>query len=220
MASVTAKADDSPNGPPARPTVAEMEASLNASNSAVHEPEWTDPQAAEELPHEDLDRGQAVKLISEVFGPELQAPAGIYDELEVERFVSDNAAIIGAGDQPEMAGAVIGGAPSQQYEGPTLLESTVPLRVEDASGQTDAVNLELEHAEGELQPANPLVEVGIPQNLGEGIAISDSGVTIELWGAPIERVPSTVEDSVVLYPERLPRTARLPSHRPPRALRR
>src|SRR5262249_51811126 len=124
-----------------------------------------------------------------------------YDELEVERFVSDNAAIIGAGDQPPMTGTVIGGSPSQQYEGPTLLESTVPLRVEDASGKTEAVNLELEHAEGELQPANPLVEVGLPQNLGEGIAISDSGVTIELQGAPVERTPSTVEDSVALYPE-------------------
>jgi hypothetical protein len=204
MASVTAQADDSPSGPPARPTVAEMEESLNASNSAVHEPEWTDPQAAEELPHEDLDREEAVELISEVFSPELQAPAGIFDELEVERFVSDNAAIIGAGDQPEMTGTVIGASASQRYEGPTLLESTVPLRVEGDSGPAEAVDLALEHAEGELQPANPLVEVGIPQNLGEGIDISNSGVTIELQGAPIARTPSTVEDSVALYPEVAP----------------
>lgn len=197
-----ASADDAESQqPPSRPTPAEMQAGLNAENSAVYNAQPTDPKAAEELPHQDLSREQALELLEAVFEPELQAPAGIFDELEVERFVSDNAAVIAPGDQPELVGPVIGGDPSETYEGATLLESTVPLRAEDSTGDESAVDLGLEHSEGELQPANPLVEVGIPQQLGEGIEVSESGVKIELDGAPADRAPSTVEDSVAVYPE-------------------
>jgi sugar lactone lactonase YvrE len=178
-----------------------MQAGLNAENSAVYNAQPTDPDAAEELPHENLSREQALELLEAVFEPELQTPAGIFDELEVERFVSNYAAVIAPGDQLEPTGPVIGGDPSETYEGATLLESTVPLRTEDSAGDESIVDLGLEHSEGELQPANPLVEVGIPQQLGEGVEIPSSGVKIKLEGAPADRVPSTVEDSVAVYPE-------------------
>lgn len=178
-----------------------MQEGLNASNSAVYEAELTDPEAAEELPHQELDREQALNLMQAVFDPLLQRPAGVFDELEVERFLSNNAAIIAPGDLPESSGPTIGAPPQDRYEGTTLLQSTTPLRTDGGSGQSEVVDLGLEHTDGEVQPSNPLVEVGIPQQLGEGIELPESGIQVELEGAPSDRSPSTIDQSVAAYPE-------------------
>jgi hypothetical protein len=162
------------------------------------ESQLTDPKAAEELPHRDLDRGQVLQLISAVFGIQLEGVAGVFNDLDVDHFLSDNAAVIEAGDQPEASGVVIGDG---DYDGPALIESTVPLRTEDQSGEEATVDLGLEHAQGEIQPAAPLVEVGIPSDLGEGIDLPESEVGIELVGAPEGRAPSIVDETVAVYPE-------------------
>ena len=164
----------------------------NAPNALAAEK--TDPEAAEELPHEDLGREEALELASAVFNPELQSPAGIFDELEVEKFYADNVAVIEAGDQPELGGES-GGA-----EEPTLLESTTPLATEDAEGHRETVDLSLEHSEGELRPVNPLVDVGIPGQLEDGITLPDTGVEISLADAPADRAPTIAEQSTAFYP--------------------
>ena len=71
---------------------------------AAPQPELTDPEAAEGVELEGLDCPEAASLITEVFEPEIQNPAGIFDELEVERFVTNNVAVIGAGDEPDLPG--------------------------------------------------------------------------------------------------------------------
>jgi hypothetical protein len=163
------------------------------------ESEITDVQAAEQLPHRDLDRAQALQLFSSVFGIQLEGVAGVFGDLNVERFLSDNAAVINTADQPSDPGVVFG---DDQYKGPALVESTVPLLTEDESGKQAPVDLELEPAtEEELKPANPLVEVGVPGELGEGIDLPESEVLINLAGAPTERNPSLVGGSVAVYPE-------------------
>jgi hypothetical protein len=154
----------------------------------------TDPEAAEELPHRDLDREGALELLTSVFPEQLESPAGIFDDLEVEEFYSDHVAVIPAGQEPAVPS---GGARSEQ---PGLLDSLLPLRTEDKEGDNAAVDLDLESAEGELQPANPLVEIGIPMQLGEGISLPEVGVEIELAGAPAERSPSTAEESTAFFP--------------------
>jgi sugar lactone lactonase YvrE len=177
--------------------------SLQEINEASENPgpnevkiEPTDPEAAEQLPHSDLSRDQAIELLSSVFGPELQGAAGIFDELKVERFDSDHVALIAPGDQPEVEG--------ESDNRPTLLESTLPLRTESADGGKEVVDLSLEHASGELQPSSPLVEVGIPAQLGEGISLPEANLEISLEGAPAERSPSTIEGNVALYPNVAP----------------
>jgi hypothetical protein len=162
------------------------------------ESQLTDPKAAEQLPHRDLERAQALQLLSAVFGTQIEGVAGVFNDLDVDHFLSDNAAVIDAGDQPEASGVVIGDG---DYAGPALLESTVPLRTEDQSGKEATVDLGLEHAEGEIQPADPLVEVGIPSELGEGIELTQSKVGITLAGAPQERAPSIVDQTVAVFPE-------------------
>ena len=176
----------------------------SSTEEAAIESQLTEPKAAEELPHTNLERPEALELLTSVFEPELQSPAGIYDELEPERFISDYAAVIAAGQQPEPAGGateIEASADAPAYEGPTLMESTLPLRTESPDGKEEAIDLSLEHAEGELKPNTPLVEVGIPGELGEGISLPESGITIELLGAPEGRVPSIIEGSAAAYPE-------------------
>lgn len=167
---------------------------------ALGESDLTDLEAASRLPHEDLERSEAITLATEVFGPQLQSPAGPFDDLQVERFLSDYVAVVAAGSQPESSGVVIG-PQGEEYDGATLIDSTVPLRTENASGQDAPVDLSLQRAEGELQPTNPVVEVGVPQDLREGIELPGSGVEIKLEGAPDGRAPSVVEQSVGIYPE-------------------
>lgn len=197
-----AVAGDPEGQPPGPPTAIEMQEGLNADNSAIYEAELTDLQAAEELPHEDLDRTEALDLLVGVFNPVLEAPAGIFDELDVERFLSANAAIIGPGDQPEPSGVSIGAPPEDRYEGTTLLESTIPLRDESDPGKTEVVDLGLEpEGNGTIAPSNPLVEVSLPQQLGDGIELPEADITVKLEGAPGALSPSTLDPGVAAYPE-------------------
>ncbi|HET8861917.1 MAG TPA: hypothetical protein VFM94_01545 [Solirubrobacterales bacterium] len=175
------------------PSLSQVEEAIADPALQTVEMPHTNYQAAEELPHQDLSRDQANELLTAVFGPLLQGPAGIFDELDVEKFYSDNVALIGAGDQPTGGGSAEGTQP-------TILESSLPLREEDNNGHEVEVDLGLEKSEGELQPENPLVDVEIPAQIGEGISLPQSGIEIELAGAPVERGPSTVDESVATYP--------------------
>lgn len=152
----------------------------------------TDPEMAARLPHHSLSREEAIDLLQGVFQPELEAAAGPFDELDVEKFLSPNVALIAAGEQPE--------GDADSYSGPTLLNSTVPLRTSSSSTPGQPVDLGLQRAEGELQPANPLVPVGIPHDLSEGIQLPESEVRISLAGAPQEVSPTTVANSTAFYP--------------------
>ena len=87
-----------------------------------------------------------------------------------------------------------------QLTGGALLSSTVPLRTESPSGAPEAIDLSLDHTGGEIQPAAPLVEVGIPAEIDDGIELPGPGVTIELAGAPAERATSIVDQSVGFAP--------------------
>jgi hypothetical protein len=202
IGATVAVADEPKNQPPGPPTAVEMQEGLNADNSAVYETELTDLQAAEELPHQDLNRTQALDLLVGVFDPLLQAPAGVFDDLDVERFLSANAAIIAPGNQPEPHGITIGEPPQDRYEGATLLESTIPLRDEGEAGKTEVVDLALEPGgNGTIAPSNPLVEVSLPQQLGDGIELPEAGITVELEDAPGALSPSTLDQGVAAYPE-------------------
>jgi NHL repeat-containing protein len=165
----------------------------NPDNLAFYLGELTNSEAAEELPHVDLGRDEALDLASAVFAPALQNPAGIYDELDVEEFHADNVAVIAAGDQPDA------GSEASSSEEPTLLTSTTPLATRNAEGEREAVDLSLEPVEGELQPANPLVDLGIPGELDQGISLPDTDIKINVAGAP-DRAPSIAEQSTAFYP--------------------
>jgi sugar lactone lactonase YvrE len=162
----------------------------------------TDPEAAEELPHEGLDRVGAEELLEGVFEPEVQGPAGIFDDLEVEKFLASNVAVIPPGQRPEVVTgeeglhALDGTAEPQA----SLMDSTVPLATAGKSGHPEAVDLNLERQGDSLAPVNSPIELEIPGELGEGINLPGPGVQIEPEGMVESRSASTIDGSVAFYP--------------------
>ena len=159
--------------------------------------ELTNAEAAEELPHRDLDRSEATALIEGVFEPALESPAGVFADLEAKSFLSNYAAVVPSGQVSSEA--LVGEANSGPDSAYSLLESTIPLRVEG-----EAIDLTLGRSNGVLQPANPLVEVKIPDQLGEGVALPQSGVEIHFPDAVEDRSPNIVTDATAMYPNVAP----------------
>jgi hypothetical protein len=181
--------------------LSEVEASGGSSNDLTEQ--LIDPKAAKELPHRDLDRAEAAELAESVFGSLLESSAGPFGDLHVEEFLSDTAAIV-TPTQPDAA-VTIGGEQAateeaENADGPLLLDTTLPLRTENDAGQDRVVDLDLEHDDGELQPANPLIEVGIPDELGEGITLPSGDIELGLSQSAEDRSPSLLADNVAFYP--------------------
>jgi sugar lactone lactonase YvrE len=160
----------------------------------------TDDQAARTLPHDELERGEALNLLTSVFATEVESPAGIFDNLEVEKFITDHAAVMSAGVLNAGASSGEGELSPAQGAEPILVESSVPLRAEDSEGNVSPVDLSLEHRDGELKPANPLVDAGIPLELGEGISLANESIGLEFLGDAGERDPSVIEGDSAFYP--------------------
>lgn len=144
----------------------------------------TNSGAAEVLPHDNLDRSEAADLLQAVFEEPLDASTGIFDGLHVEHFHTDHVAVIDDGGPH-------GG----------LLQSLLPLRTAAENGAEKVVDLDLvPGGDGELEPKNPLVEVTIPSELGEGISLPESSIELTLAGAPAERAPSVIDGGAAFFP--------------------
>lgn len=159
-----------------------------------------DTNAAEEMPLLNLDRENASELVEIVFGPVLANAAGTFDDLEVDHYLADNVAVVNRPESEESETAPSEDSAEETRVVPQLVDSTLPLRTEDDQGQIRQVDLGLEHTEGQLQPANPLVDVGIPSNLGEGIELPETGISIGLDEAPSQVAPTILGDTVAFYP--------------------
>jgi streptogramin lyase len=159
-----------------------------------------DSQAASELPHTELDRAEALKLLTSVFGEAVETPAGLFDEIPPGRFVSTNAEVV----PPESAAIVAEEddvrTPAPEPNGPALIESGLPLLTRNETGVEEPVDLGLKPAEGELQEQNPIVSAGIPAELDAGIELAGGQIGISFPGTAGERVPTTVEGNSAFYP--------------------
>ncbi|MET0305685.1 MAG: hypothetical protein ABW196_05580 [Solirubrobacterales bacterium] len=201
LGAASALADESgPQG--ALPTSAEVIHTIETEAPGSIEIEPTDSSAAEELPHQNLDRAGALELLQGVFETPLEASAGIFGDLEVERFLAPNVAVV----QAPSPGGGGGTAEDGDLADSILLESTIPLRTESSSGDAGTVDLSLEHVDGEIQPTNALVEVGLPAEMGDGIELPGADLTIELADAPANRVTSIVDQSIGFLPNVAPDT--------------
>lgn len=197
-----ALADEDESAPGQPYPLAGVEEAAGESNYLIDQ--LIDPKAAKELPHRGLDRGEASDLLQGVFGPLLESSSGPFDDLSIDHFLADNVAIVNP-TQPDGA-VTVGGEKAAEEEaenatGPLLLDSTLPLRTENDLGQDRPVDLDLEQDEGELQPANPLVEVGIPTELGEGVSLPSGTLELDTQSTTEEeRAPSILADNVAFYP--------------------
>lgn len=245
VGATSASAEDQGSQDFGLPNSADVTAAIQAGASNSVELPSTNSDAAENLPHKDLGRDEALKLLQGVFEAQLQAPAGMFDELAVEKFLAPNVAVIASDEPPtpvpapqlsppkgaekpeaseplsekeelraqspssHEASEEINSIPDEgegQLEGATILESSIPLVAESPAGNPETVDLSLEPSEGVIQPANSLVEVGIPRELGDGIELPEQGVTIELASAPEGRVASIADESVGFLPNVAPDT--------------
>jgi len=192
VSAASALADESAEkAPPTSGSESPGSVGVEGESSPNPETQPTDPSAAEGVELTALDRKEAGELLEGVFGQQIEASAGSIDNLEAEKYLANNVAVLPAED---------GGSEGvNSLQGAALLESTVPLRTEAPSGKLEPVDLTLEDKEGRLGPANPIAEVDVPQQLGEGIGLPEVGVQIALEGAQPDRAPS-IEENTAFYP--------------------
>jgi tripartite motif-containing protein 71 len=225
VASASAFASGEPSENPSAllPDSADMAAAIENGSGEEAPPPATDPRAAEGLQLENLRRDEALEVLNGVFEAPLEAAAGIYDELGDAKLLGPHVALI-RGSQ-DAAGPDFGGGPSQSTpdreaaeelpeaealrdigppqalpaeiaNGAELVDSTLPLEV----GSGEPLDLSLVHQDGRLEPAAPLVETQIPEELDERIELPELGIGIELLAANPQRTASISNGSVAFYP--------------------
>lgn len=208
MAAAAAWADDPSSEITPTPSSESVIEAIEAG-STTGEESLTDPAAAAGQPLESLDRDQAGEILEGVFGGVVEAPSGIYDELQGARILGTNVAIMPDADAPtgvvevepefESSEGMPPALPGE-LSGSGLVSSTVPLLVEDGAQAGEAIDLTLEDTGASLQPSAPLVDVRIPGELGDGIRLPSLGISVKLADAPEARAPSIVEGNAAFYP--------------------
>lgn len=171
-------AADEGGGPAPAPLINES-ASFESAGAPV-----TDPIAASTFDMEGIGRKEAEEVIEEVFVDALEGPAQFFHELDVDAFRSDYVAVV---------------APPSPESPPGLISSVLPLRTEDQSGEKALVDLGLGKSGDYLVPDNPLVDLRIPTDLGDGIVMPDSGIRIEM-PLSADRSASTLGEASAFFP--------------------
>lgn len=179
------EAEPGPLIAPAVDSIGELNEVLDPVEPAESEP-VTDPGAALTMPHTSLGREEAEDLLVSVFPTVTEDPGGIYNGLDIEEFHSDHVAVIAPDDPAEPAG---------------LLTSLLPLRAEMADGTKRPIDLSLASTtQGDLQPANPLVELEIPSTAAGQIELPETDVGVELVSPLGDRSASTIDGGAAFYP--------------------
>lgn len=128
-------------------------------------PEAVSLREESQTKYEGLDPEQAVKVAGEAFPALVNEPAGGPPKLpageSIVGFPADNVA------QIDLPGGKHG-----------VIESTGPLAAETSGGQRVPVDLSLSDAGAAFEPKTPAVGVRIPKQLGEGVQLSGSGVSL------------------------------------------
>ena len=196
-------------GTPGRPSAAEY-AEAAELGERHREAEEADAVAEPTAP---LNDTEALALAEAAFSPQLEAAAGIFNELEIEQPLTDYAAVVEAPASAQASGwagvarATADLEGNQEYEGPALLESSVPLQTPDALGLPAPVDLGLEEAGAGLAPANPLAELWIPGELGEGVSLPEAGVRLTFPEAvDSSEATMTPGEALAFYPNAAPET--------------
>jgi sugar lactone lactonase YvrE len=152
-------------------------------------PAPTNPAGGLDVPLPEMGRVQAGDLLQTVFEPVLDAAGGTFDELDVQKFLAPDAAVVSTVD-PE-------GNPQR-----VLVDSTIPLGAKTDSGDLKAIDLGLETgAGGVIEAVNPLVDIKVPAEIGAPITMPDAGIGIRLETDADSRQASVLEAETVFYPD-------------------
>jgi len=153
----------------AQPVLTSLEEDPVAHEEALESPQAVAEREDSEYAFTNLTPAQEENLLREHFAAQLQAidadPARLLADVALERI-----------DSPTEALVTVEGRKA-------LLESEVPLRAPEDDGDLGKVELELEETANGFEPANPLVDLTLPDAADEPIQIGDEGLTVTPVGA-------------------------------------
>jgi tripartite motif-containing protein 71 len=177
------------------PSQADVTTAIEAGVSGQSLATPTEPAAAEGVPLEDLQRGEAAKLLNGVFGGPVEAAAGIYDELQEATLLSPHVAIL---PEPE---AAEGEAPSEEEPaagseaGPPPAGSSGRDAVAEAMPEAESRRIAGPPPEIPAEPADAsLLDSTVPLQVGEE----------EIVDLSLERHDATLEPVAPLVSMRIP----------------
>lgn len=120
---------------------------------------------ASQTKFESLTASQAANVDGQTYTEVLNEPAGGPPKLvagqHIQKYVSDFAAQVQLGES-----------------GQGVVESIAPMAVETSSGQHLPVELNLTAVGNVFEPRRPVTEVHIPKQLGEGVRLAESGISV------------------------------------------
>lgn len=176
------------------PTPEQIAEALAASQaeSEARESWLASPQAVEErlrsvLAYTHVTPPGAERLLASRFAEVLEAldsdPSRSLTDSTLDRVLAPTAATVSEGGNT------------------AVMDSTLPVRTEDASGQLSKVDLTLRHVPAGFVPQNPLVPLSIPARADKGVELGPTGLSISQAGAAASSAGRRFEGDNVFYPE-------------------
>ncbi len=139
--------------------------------------------------YEGLGAEEAGRLAAEVFPGVVGEPAGGPPRLPAGQSITGFPSVDVA--QVDLGGGKRG-----------VIDSTGPIAVEIAPGRRVPVDLSVSEAEGSFRVVSPVVGVGIPRRLQEGVSLAGTGVSltpVDASGVAVGGGEGHVDGSVVFY---------------------
>jgi RHS repeat-associated protein len=161
---------------------------------AQEEATWLSPEAvaareASTTKYENLDTAQAEKVAAEAFPGVIEDVAGGPPVLPagqtITGYPTDHTALLNLGNGKR-----------------GLYESTVPIVLESSAGQWSPVSLALGEVNSGFEPKRPVVSVKIPKQLGEGVQLAASEVSltpVDGSGHPLGGAEGALDGADVFY---------------------
>ena len=160
-----------------------------AEEARLSNPEAVEAREASQTSHEGLDAEEAATLAKESFPGVVDHPAGGPPQLPEGQHVTG---IIGADVEQVDLG--------RGNEG--VVESLQPFATESVPGHWSPVDLGVSEVGGSFRVANPVVGLGIPKQLQDGVSLSSVGVSltpVDGAGAVAGSAEGQLDGSVVFY---------------------
>jgi len=167
--------------------VASEEAAEASRGEWLASPQAADEREASEYAYTDLSALEEEELLRDNFATQLEQleadPARVLSNVGLDQVFSQTEALVTV-EGEEM-----------------LLESSIPLRVPEERGDLRKVDLGLEETERGYSPANPLVDLSLPETAAKPIYVGDSGLAISVEGARSDATARTFGEADLFLPE-------------------
>jgi RHS repeat-associated protein len=167
---------------------AQGEQTQAGEHAKLTSPEAVTAREASRTKYEGLNPGQAAKLAGEVFPDVIDRPAGTLQlpaGQQVVGYPADDVAQVDLGEGKR-----------------GVIESSGPIAVETSKGHREPLDLDLEEANGAFQPMRSDLAIEFPKQIGGGVGLASTGVSLTPVGAngvAVGGAEGAVDGATVLY---------------------